>query len=59
MTIAAKVNFDAKTVEKNEQTFFVNPADERQGALWKACFRAGAAPTAAALKLARAWLAEL
>ncbi len=59
VAIAAKVNFDAKTIEKGSQTLFVNPADEKQGALWKACFRAGEAPTAAALKLARAWLAEL
>jgi hypothetical protein len=53
------VNFAAPTVEKGETEVFVNPADERQGALWKACFRAGAAPTAAALALAKAWLAEL
>ncbi len=59
VAIAPKVNFKAATVEKNGQTVFVNAADERQGALWKACFRAGEGPTAAALKLARAWLAEL
>ena len=59
VAIAPKVNFKAPTVEKGKQTFFVNAADERQGALWKACFRAGEGPTAAALKLARAWLAEL
>ena len=59
VAIAAKVNFSAQTIEKEGTTLFVNPADERQGALWKACFRAGEAPTAAALKLARAWLAEL
>ena len=59
VAIAPKVNFKAPTVEKGGQTRFVNAADERQGALWKACFRAGPGPTAAALKLARAWLAEL
>jgi hypothetical protein len=59
VAIASKVNFNAPTVEKNRKTMFVNPADEKQGAIWKACFRAGEAPTAAALKLARAWLAEL
>ena len=59
VAVASKVNFNAPTVEKNKKTLFVNPADEKQGALWKACFRAGEAPTAAALKLARAWLAEL
>jgi hypothetical protein len=59
VAIAAKVDFDAATVEKGKRTLFVNPAYERQGALWKACFRAGPAPTAAAVKLAKAWLAEL
>lgn len=59
VAIAAKVDFDAPTVEKGKKTLFVNPAYERQGALWKACFRAGPVPTAAAVKLAKAWLAEL
>ena len=59
VAIASKVNFNAPTVEKNKVTMFVNPADEKQGALWKACFRAGQPSTAAALKLAKAWLAEL
>ena len=59
VAIASKVNFSAPTVEKGGKTVFVNAADERQGALWKACFRAGEAPTAAALKLARAWLVEM
>lgn len=59
VTIASKVNFNAPTVEKSGKTMFVNAADERQGAMWKACFRAGEAPTAAALKLAKAWLLEL
>jgi hypothetical protein len=56
---ASKVNFNAPTVEKNRKTMFVNAADEKQGAIWKGCFRAGEASTAAALKLAKAWLAEL
>jgi hypothetical protein len=59
VAIAAKVNFNAPTVEKKGRTLFVSPADEQRGALWKACFRAGERPTAAALTLARAWLAEL
>lgn len=59
VAIAGKVDFDAATVEKGKRTLFVNPAYERQSALWKACFRAGPAPTAAAVKLAKAWLAEL
>jgi hypothetical protein len=56
---ASKVNFTAPTVEKDGMTVFVNAADEKRSALWKACFRAGAAPTAAAVKFAKAWLAEL
>ena len=59
VAIGSKVNFKAPTVEKNKKTMFVNPADEKQGAIWKACFRAGEASTAAALKLAKAWLTEL
>jgi hypothetical protein len=59
IAIASKVNFNAPTVEKNKKTIFVNAADERQGAIWKGCFRAGEAATASALKVAKAWLAEL
>jgi hypothetical protein len=59
IAIASKVNFNAPTVEKNKKTMFVNAADERQGAIWKGCFRAGEASTAAAIKVAKAWLAEL
>ena len=56
---ASKVNFSAATVEKDGKTMFVNAADEKRSNLWKACFRAGEAPTAAAIKLAKAWLSEL
>lgn len=56
---ASKVNFTAPTVEKDGKTVFVNAADEKRSALWKACFRAGAAPTAAAVTFAKAWLSEL
>lgn len=56
---ASKVNFAAPTVEKGGKTLFVNAADEKRSPLWKACFRAGEAPTAAAIKLAKAWLSEL
>ena len=59
IAVASKVNFNAPTVEKNKRTMFVNAADEKQGAIWKGCFRAGQPATAAALKLAKAWLAEL
>ena len=59
VAIAGKVNFSAPTVKKGGKTVFVNATDERQGALWKACFRAGEGPTTAAVKLARVWLTEL
>jgi hypothetical protein len=59
VAIASKVNFNAPTVEKNKRTMFVNAADEKQGAIWKGCFRAGQPATAAAVKLAKAWLLEL
>ena len=59
VAIASTVKFNAPTVEKNKKTMFVNAADEKQGAIWKACFRAGEASTTAAVKLARAWLTEL
>jgi hypothetical protein len=59
IAIASKVNFNAPTAEKDGKTVFVNAADEKRSALWKACFRAGEAPTAAAVKLAKAWLSEL
>jgi hypothetical protein len=36
VAIASKVNFNAPTVEKNRKTMFVNAADEKQGAIWKA-----------------------
>jgi hypothetical protein len=59
IAIASKVTFNAPTAEKGGKTVFVNAADEKRSALWKACFRAGEAPTAAAVKLAKAWLSEL
>ena len=59
IAIASKVNFNAPTVEKNKKTMFVNAADEKQGAIWKGCFRAGQPATAAAIKFAKTWLAEL
>ncbi|MEP6783041.1 MAG: hypothetical protein ABI983_05180 [Acidobacteriota bacterium] len=59
VAIASTVKFNAPTAEKNKRTIFVNAADEKQGAIWKACFRASQPSTAAAVKLARAWLTEL
>ena len=59
IAVGSKVNFNAPTVEKDGKTVFVDAADEKRSALWKACFRAGEAPTAAAVKFAKAWLSEL
>ncbi len=59
ITEAAMVDFAAQTVQRGSHLKFVNPAYERKGDIWKACFRAGKAPTAAALEFARAWTREL
>jgi hypothetical protein len=56
---AATVDFTAKTAQVGTQTKFVNPAYEKKSNLWKALFRAGQAPVAAAVDLAKAWLKEL
>jgi hypothetical protein len=46
-------------VVKDDTQKFVNPAYERKGDIWKACFRAGQPATAAARQFAQAWLKEL
>jgi len=38
---------------------FVNPAYEKKGQAWKACFRAGKPVSMSAMQLAQAWLKEL
>jgi len=38
---------------------FVNPAYERKGQVWKACFRAGKAVSMSAMEMSQAWLKGL
>ena len=58
-TLVPTVDFAAATTQKGGSTVFTNPAYEKKGAVWKACFRAGKAPSQAALAFAQAWLKEL
>jgi hypothetical protein len=58
VAIAGTVDFKAETVVKDDTQKFVNPAYERKGDIWKACFRAGQPATAAARQFAQAWLKE-
>ena len=59
VAISGTVDFTAKTEVKNNADRFVNPAYEKKGAIWKACYRAGQPATAAARQFAQAWLKEL
>jgi hypothetical protein len=56
---APTVDFAAKTELKDGVFVFVNPAYEKKSATWKAMYRAGKAPAAAGVEIARAWLKEL
>lgn len=56
---AASVDFAAQTVQQGNRTRFANPAYEKKSSVWKAMYRAGKAPTVAALEFARGWLKEL
>lgn len=56
---APTVDFAAQTVERNHTREFVNPAYEKKSLTWKAMYRAGKAPTAAGIEIAKAWLKEL
>lgn len=56
---AATVDFAAKTELKGGVLVFVNPAYEKKSLTWKAMYRAGKAPAAAGVEVARAWLKEL
>jgi hypothetical protein len=56
---AETVDFTAQTVRQGDKLKFVNPAYEKKSDIWKACYRAGKAPTAAVLEFARGWAKEL
>ena len=59
VAISGSVDFNAATEMKNKAERFVNPAYEKKGDIWKACFRAGQPATAAARQFAQAWLKEM
>jgi hypothetical protein len=59
VTEAPTVDFAAQTVQRGSTKYFANQAYERKSPTWKAMYRAGKAPTMAALEIARAWLKEL
>ncbi|HNY40357.1 MAG TPA: hypothetical protein PKJ41_08175 [Bryobacteraceae bacterium] len=59
VALASTVDFAAQTVQQGKTVKFVNPAYQSKTDVWKACYRAGRAPTAAAIEFARAWLKEL
>ena len=59
VAVVPTVDFAAATTPKNGTTVFVNPVFEKKGVVWKACYRAGKAPSMAALAIAQAWLKEL
>lgn len=56
---APTVDFAAKTELQSGVLVFVNPAYEKKSLTWKAMYRAGKAPAAAGVEIARAWLKEL
>ena len=56
---ASTVDFAAQTELKGGVRVFVNPAYEKKSLTWKAMYRAGKAPAAAGIEIARAWLKEL
>lgn len=56
---APTVDFAARTELKSGVLVFVNPAYEKKSLTWKAMYRAGKAPAAAGVEVARAWLKEL
>ena len=59
VALVPTVDFAAATKEGDGKVLFVNPAYERKGQVWKACFRAGKPVSMSAMQLAQAWLKEL
>lgn len=59
VAVASTVDFAAQTVQQGKMLKFVNPAYQSKSDVWKACYRAGKAPTAAAIEFARGWAKEL
>jgi hypothetical protein len=59
VALVPTVDFAAATKEGDGKVLFVNPAHERKGQVWKACFRAGKPVSTRAMEMAQAWLKEL
>jgi hypothetical protein len=59
VALVPTVDFAAATKEADGMMRFVNPAYERKGQVWKACFRAGKPVSMRAMEMAQAWLKEL
>jgi len=59
VALVPTVDFAAATKEGDGMVRFVNPAHEKKGQVWKACFRAGKPISMRAMEMAQAWLKEL
>ena len=59
VALVPTVDFAAATKEADGRVRFVNPAHEKKGQVWKACFRAGKPVSMSAMEMAQAWLKEL
>lgn len=59
VALVPTVDFAAQTTPKKNVLVFTNPAYEKKGAGWKACYRAGQGPTTAVLAIAQTWLREI
>jgi hypothetical protein len=59
VSLVPTVDFAAATKDEDGMVRFVNPAHERKGQVWKACFRAGKPVSTRAMEMAQAWLKEL
>jgi microcompartment protein CcmK/EutM len=59
VALVPTVDFAAATKEEEGKVLFVNPAYEKKGQVWKACFRAGKPVSMRAMEMAQAWLKEL
>ena len=59
VALVPTVDFAAATKDAQGMVRFVNPAHEKKGQVWKACFRAGKTISMSAMAMAQAWLKEL
>jgi len=59
VALVPTVDFAAATKDEEGMVRFVNPAYERKGQVWKACFRAGKPVSMSAMQMAQAWLKVL